>query len=276
MKTVREILKLSLMHVSDQRPRHEVEWLIAYALGVSRLDLYLRFDRPVEEAELAKIRSGISRLKKGEPLAYVRGLAPFFREEFVVSKDVLIPRPETEILVEEACSFLASRTTPGVLFDVGTGSGCIGLSVKKLFPEWNVILSDISPEALSIAKINAERLKVSVECLLGDLLSPFHSKAACVIANPPYLSECEWKQGDRTVREYEPKLALVGGTTGLEWYERFFAQVFQYLCEGSCILVEIGSTQGQAVTSLAQAHHFSKIQLIKDLAHHDRVVKAVL
>lgn len=273
MKTVGEVLKLSVSHVGEERPRHEIEWLIADVLGISRLDLYLQFDRPLEESELSLIRPQLARLKKGEPLAYVRGQAPFFKDEFFVSQDVLIPRPETELLVEKASLFLASKKTPGTLFDICTGSGCIGLSIKKQFPLWNIVLSDISEEALAIAKKNAQKLSLSVEFLLGDLLEPFHTKADCIVANPPYLSQEEWETGDSSVKQYEPKLALLGGKTGLEWYDRFFTCVKEYIHPDGCIFVEIGSTQGPAVIDLIRKHNFSEVTLFQDLSGHDRVIK---
>lgn len=275
MKTVRDILNLSIQHVANQRPRHEIEWLIAEALGITRLDLYLQFDRPMEEYELSKIRSGISRLKKGEPLAYVRGLAPFFKDEFIVSQDVLIPRPETEILVELASVYLSSKHSPGVLFDICTGSGCIGLSIKKLFPAWHIVLSDISEKAIAVTKQNAEKLHVSVDILLGDLLAPFHTKADCIVANPPYLSQKEWESVDSSVQQYEPQIALMAGFSGIEWYERFFAQVHHYINPGACVLVEIGSTQANEVSALAQQHHFAEVSVIQDLSRRDRIVRAI-
>lgn len=273
MKTVGEVLKLSVAHVGDARPRHEVELLIAQALGISRLDLYLQFDRPVDEAELATIRPELSRLRKSEPFAYLSGKAPFFYDEFIVSKDVLIPRPETETLVEEAKNVLSLKKEGGVLFDLCTGCGCVGLSLKKLFPDWHVVLSDISQEALLIAKQNAEALSLSVELLLGDLFAPFFSrKAHCIVANPPYLSIDEWEKADLSLKQYEPKIALVGGETGLEWYERFFSSAQEYMHSGSTILMEIGSTQASAVLALANRFGFTDSTIIKDLGGRDRVI----
>ena len=275
MRTVGEILKLSLCHVGESRPRHEVEWFIALTLGVSRLDLYLQFDRPLDEEELSKVRLGIARLKRGEPLAYVRNSAPFFKDEYLVSRDVLIPRPETEILVEEACRFLSSQKEPGILFDLCTGSGCVGLSIKKLFPEWHVVLSDISESAISIAKKNAEKFKLDVEFLLGDLFAPFSSKKAhCIVANPPYLSVEEWEHIDSSIRDFEPMVALVGGTTGLEWYERFFVSVREYVYPGAHLFLEMGSMQAKAILPLAE--RFSSTQVIKDFAHLDRIVNVTI
>jgi release factor glutamine methyltransferase len=278
VKTVGEVLKLSLSHVSQKggRPRHEVEWFVASVLGTSRLNMYLLFDRPLEESELSKIRSGISRLSRGEPLAYIQEKAPFYKDEFVVSKNSLIPRPETEILVDQVSSFLSSQKTPGVLFDICTGSGCIGLSLKKLFPEWHIVLSDISQEALFLAQKNAYLLQREVECVCGDLFKPLQGrKAHCIVANPPYLSQEEWESLDESVKSHEPKLALVSGKSGLEWYQRFFAEVRSFLHERGSFFLEIGSSQGDVVTALAKEAGYSQVAITKDLGLRDRVLSGV-
>ena len=273
MKTLGEILRLSVDHVHKKggRPRREVEEWIAHALGLKRLDLYLMFDRPLEVEELASIRQGIGRLAAGEPLAYILRLAPFYGQEFIVSPDVLIPRPETELLVSVAKDYLACQSTPGTLLDVCTGSGCIGLTLKALFPSWHVVLSDISEKALEVAKQNASRLQLDVEFLHGDLLKPFSGRIAqCVVCNPPYLSSSEWKDLDRSVAAFEPRVALEAGPSGIEKYRQLFSELGTVLASKGFLAVEIGATQGQAVFSLAQS--LGTPSLVKDLAGHDRVV----
>lgn len=276
MKTVGEVLKLSLEHVRQKggRPRHEVEWFLASVLGISRLNMYLLLDKPLDENELSTIRIGISRLSRGDPLAYIQESFSFYKDEFIVSPKVLIPRPETEILVDTTALFLKNQKSPGILFDICTGSGCVGLSLKKLFPDWHVILSDISIEALSVAKKNAHQLQKDVECVCGDLFAPLQGrKAHCIVANPPYLSSAEWEDLDFSVKNHEPKIALVAGKSGLEWYQRFFLEVFEFLHEGGgAFFVEIGSTQGESVAALALAAGFPNVVTTKDLAGRDRVV----
>ena len=156
---------------------------MASVLGLRRLDLYLAFDRPLEEGEVASIRKGISRLAAGEPLAYIAETAPFYEREFIVTPDVLIPRPETEVLITVVREFLASQATPGTIVDVGTGSGCIGLTLKELFPAWHVVLTDISEKALTVARRNAQHLGLDVEILQGDLCVP--SKDELLSASSP-------------------------------------------------------------------------------------------
>jgi release factor glutamine methyltransferase len=273
VKTVGEIVRLSVDHVLKKggRPRREVEEWIAYVLSMQRFDLYLQFDRPVEEQELVKIRSGIARLASGEPLAYIIGTAHLYGLEFEVSKDVLIPRPETETLVTVAKAFLASQREAGTIVDVCTGSGCIGLTLKTLFPQWHVVLTDISAAALHIARANAQRLHLDVEILQGDLLAPISGRTAeCVVANPPYLSNAEWMSLDSSVKAFEPGLALTAGPVGTEVYQRLFTALPEYCASKAFCAVEIGASQGQAVLALAKP--FVNPFLVQDLAGRDRVV----
>lgn len=272
MRTVGEIVRKSVEYVQKRqgRPRREVEEWIAHSLGLRRLDLYLLFDRPVEEEELATIRSGLARLGAGEPLAYILELAPFYGLDFSVSPDVLIPRPETETLIEVAKSFIASQKRPGTIFDVCTGSGCVGLTLKTLFPTWHVVLSDISERALRVAKNNAAHLGVDVEFLQGDLLEPFGGRRAeVIVANPPYLSSPEWAALDPSVQSFEPRTALEAGPEGLEMFSRLLKSVPSHLASNGLCAVEIGAGQGAAILSLMKpfVHPF----LVQDLAGRDRV-----
>ena len=273
MKTAAHIVRLSVDYVQKKRgrPRREVEEWIAHVLGLQRLDLYLQFDRPVEESELSAIRPGVSRLGAGEPLAYIIGKAPFYGLTFDVSPDVLIPRPETETLITVVQSFLASKTTPGTIVDLCTGCGCIGLTLKSLFPKWHVVLSDISEKALIIAKKNAAFLNLDVEILQGNLLGPFSGrKADVIVANPPYLSSSEWQSLDPSVAAFEPRIALEAGDSGTEIYQNLFASLPDHLSSKGLCAVEIGASQGSAVLSMAQ--QFCSPFLVQDLAGRDRVV----
>jgi release factor glutamine methyltransferase len=266
VKKLKEVVCLSVDYVNKKggRPRHEVEEWIACTLGMRRLDLYLQFDRPVHKEELDQIREGISRLAEGEPLAYILGKAPFYGFEFEISPDVLIPRLETELLVEKALQSQGST-----FVDVCTGSGCIGLTVKKLVPKSRVILIDICEKALEVAKKNAQKLSVDVEIMKGDLLAPFFpQKADCIVSNPPYLSSDEWREMDRC----EPRIALDAGKSGLEIYERLLPQMKEALVSGGLGLFEIGTGQRESVIELIKKHEFISIECIQDLAGHDRLV----
>ncbi len=265
MKTIGEIIKLSGEFLAErkiERPRRNAEDLIAHVLRLKKMDLYLQFDKPIIENELALIREGLKRCGKGEPLEYVLGEVEFFGCKIQVDRRVLIPRPETEILVE----MIAKKAQTGVLWDLCTGSGCIGISLKKARPELQVTLSDVSQEALNLASENAVLNGVDVTLLQGDLLNPFKGlKAGWVVCNPPYISEAEYSLLDPSVRDFEPKLALVGGLSGFEIYERLKKDLPAYLNPGATVFFEIGSGQGSRLKEI-----FPDGELLLDWSGHSR------
>jgi release factor glutamine methyltransferase len=275
--TLGDVIRRSIRFVQSRqgRPKIEVEHCIAHILGMRRLDLYLQFDRPLEVAEIQKIRQAVVRLSQSEPLAYVQEVAHFYGNSFEVSSDVLIPRPETEILVETAANYIRqSAAASGTIIDVCSGCGCIGLSLKVLFPKWHVVMCDISQDAVQIARRNAARCKVDVEVLQGDLLTPMVGrKADVIVANPPYLSAVEYETLDHSVKNFEPKLALVGGQSGLEIYQRLSKGIPTILRSGGLYAVEIGSAQGEQVSKLL--NFCSQVQCIRDFAGLDRVVAGI-
>lgn len=265
MRTIGEVLKLSSDFLSDrkiERPKRIAEELLSHVLQLQRMDLYLQFDKPVIETELNVLRGLLIRCGKGEPLEYVIGEVKFFGCRIKIDPRVLIPRPETEILTD----MISKRVKSGVLWDVCTGSGYVGISLKKAHPELQVSLSDISPEALSLAAVNAQLNNVDVTLVQGDLLEPFKGqKADYVVCNPPYISEGEYDNLDPSVRDFEPKLALVGGQTGTEFYARLARELPKYLNPRAQVFFEIGSGQGEAVKKL-----FPQGELHCDWAGHPR------
>jgi release factor glutamine methyltransferase len=273
MKTVGEILSASAAFLENKkidRPKRLAEEILAHALGLKRIDLYLQFDRPVEETELARMRPWIKRLTVGEPLEYILGEIEFFGCRIKVDRRVLIPRPETEILVD----LIAKRIQcPASLWDVCAGSGCIGLSLKKKFPEIAVSLSDLSSDALALAAENAALNQAAVEILQGDLLEPFAGrKTDLVVVNPPYISESEYFSLDPSVREFEPKMALIGGERGTEFYERLQRDLPRFLNPGARVFLEIGSTQGDAVQRIFSSPIWEKLELLADWSGKDRFI----
>jgi release factor glutamine methyltransferase len=265
MKPIAEVLKLSSEFLAERkidRPRRLAEDLIAHVLKLKRMDLYLQFDKPVVEAELVVIREFLRRCGKGEPFEYIAGEVEFFGCQIKVDKSVLIPRPETEILVE----MISKRVRGGSLWDLCTGSGCIGIGLKKACPELSVTLSDLSEDAVALASENGKLNGVDVEVLQGDLLTPFQGrKADFVVCNPPYISQEEYGQLDLSVRNFEPKLALVGGERGIEFYERLARELPAYLNPGAQVFFEIGAGQGEALKKL-----FPGGELHRDWAGHPR------
>jgi release factor glutamine methyltransferase len=275
VKFLGEVLGLSVAYLKEKRvpsPRLAAETLLAHVLGKKRVDLYMQFECPLEEEELGLFRLLLKRAAALEPIEYITAETEFYGCLLKVSNKVLIPRPETEILVDKASEILEKDDLEGkVLFDVCTGSGCIGLSLKKKFPKLSAVLSDVSPEALEIAKENGNKNNLDVSFLEGDFLNPFDGKKAdYVFCNPPYVTEGEYEGLDPSVKGYEPKLALVGGESGLVFYERLERELPSYLNPGAKVFLEIGFTQGESLKKVFSAPLWKNKQLIADFAGHDR------
>jgi len=275
MKTVSEVLQLSANYLQERqvaRPRREAEDLLCFILKLSRLELYLQHERPMDESELSLYRDFLKRKVKGEPYEYIAGEIPFFHCRFRLSPDVLIPRPETEILLEKAVLEIQKKDySDKVAWDLCCGSGCLGVSLKKALPALEVSLSDLSEKAIEIAKANASMNDATVCFYQGDLLSPFRQgKADFVLCNPPYISNQEFDSLDLSVRLYEPKIALASGPSGLEFYIRLADELPVYLNRGAKVFLEIGAGQGAAVGAIFGAKCWKTKCLEKDWAGHDR------
>lgn len=274
MKTVLEILKLTTDYLKEKgvgNARREAEDLISDALGLTRMQLYTDFERPLTNQELVLCRERLQRRIKGEPLQYIHGEVEFFGCRIKVTPAVLIPRQETEILVDKIAKELSQVELDGkVLWDLCCGSGCIGIALKKKFPQLEVCLSDISQDALNVASENAKLNEVSVTLLHGDLFQPFVGKKThYIVCNPPYIAESEFQALDREVREHEPRQALISGKSGLEFYERLASEISGYLLPSGKAWFEIGTGQGEAVRQLFGEQH---CRVEKDWSNHDRFV----
>jgi release factor glutamine methyltransferase len=266
MKTISEVLPLAATFLKNDRKT--AEEILASVLGIKRIELYMQFDRPLVEAELEKMRAALKRSAQGEPVEYIFGECEFYGCRLEVTPDVLIPRPETEVMVDLIAKRIKGKKN---LWDLCTGSGCIGLALKRACPELSVTLSDLSPKALALAKKNAEKNHLQVEFLFGDLLQPFAGKKAdAVVCNPPYISKKEYESLDVSVRSFEPSMALVGGETGFEFYERLAAELPRYLCEGGALFLEIGFQQGNGVKEIFKKSPWREGEILKDWAGHDR------
>lgn len=275
MKTILDVLNLSTQFLDQKgfpNARRQAQDLLSRALNLKPMDLYLYFDRPLVDAELEKCREWLARRAKHEPAAYIEGCVEFFGCVFTVSADVLIPRPETEILADKIAGRLSGLDLQGkVLLDMCTGSGCLGISLKKRFPSLRVVLSDVSEEALRVAAHNAQLNGVDVELLQGDLFAPFSGRQAdFVVCNPPYISDGEYELLDADVRQFEPKGALVAGKTGMEFYERLSGELPRYLKPSAKVWLEIGGTQGSKVECLFDAPIWKTRKQEKDWAGWDR------
>jgi len=275
LKTIAEVLTLSAAFLTDhqiERPRRCAEDLLASILKVKRIDLYLQFDRPLVESEMVLMRQYLKRVIAKEPIAYIMGEVEFLGCRIEVTHDVLIPRNETEILADLVIKKLkVLEPAKRVLWDLCTGSGCIGLGIKRACSSISVVLSDICPRAIELAKSNSVKNCLQVECRVGDLLQPFlNEKADFVICNPPYVSKKEFDLLERSVRDFEPSLALLAGDQGTDFYERLSIELPRFLNPGAQVFLEIGHTQGGAVQEIFRKAPWMGSQILKDWAGHDR------
>lgn len=268
MKSAGDVLKAATAHLESagiHRARRLAEGMLCHVLGMKRMDLYLDLQKPLTEEELEACRRYLKRLAQHEPPEYIEGVVNFHELELEVSPAVLIPRQETELLVE---LILQKRgEEPLDLWDICSGSGCIGLSLKKARPKWNVSLSDISPDALSMARKNALKNGLAVEYFEGDLFAPFEGRQAdLIVCNPPYVSEEEYESLEPSVKNFEPYLALVGKERGLDFYKRIGSALKTFLKPGGHLFLEIGSSQGESIKEIFAAKGFAKTALLHDLA----------
>jgi len=275
MKTLLDVLQRStdyLKRFGIDSPRRQAENVISDALGIKRLQLYLEFDRPLIESELELCRERIVRCGKKEPVQYIQGEVEFFDCRFKVTPAVLIPRQETEILVDKIAAILSKQDlVDKVLWDICCGSGCIGISLKKRFPELCVVLSDFSEDALKIAEENATLNTVKVVFKHGDLLQPFAGERAhFIVCNPPYVTEAEYSELEDEVRLYEPKLALVGGESGLDFYERLARDLPGHLEPASHVWLEIGCKQGDEIRNIFSGTPWKTAHVEQDWSTMDR------
>jgi release factor glutamine methyltransferase len=251
----------------------EAEVLLMHALGIDRAKLYACLDEPLSSEESAAFARLVARRKAHEPLAYITGHREFFGLEFEVTRDVLIPRPETETLVEVAIAFVGERAV--AVADIGVGSGIIAVSLAKALPKATFVGTDVSKAALEVARRNAERHGVAdrIDFREGELLAPIEGRLDVIVSNPPYVKTAELGTAQPEIREHEPRVALDGGSDGLDVIRRLLAEAPVRLAEGGPLFCEIGASQGEAVRALATAAFpAARIEIMKDLGGRDRVL----
>ncbi len=253
-------------------PRLDAEILLTHTLGITRAQLHAHPQGQLSSAELANYRRLIERHARREPVAYIVGHQEFYGLDLFVDSRVLIPRPETELLVEKA---IAISQRPSVAADVGTGSGAIAISLAVHLPRSLIYATDASSEALEVAACNCRRYCVEdrVHLLQGHLLEPLPEPVDLVVANLPYVSQAEWAQLPPEISHCEPREALDSGPDGLDLIRGLLAQAQGYLKPQGIVLLEIGATQGEAVVSLAKRHFpTARVEIMQDYAGLDRVV----
>lgn len=252
-------------------PRLDAELLLAHVLTLDRVGLYLNYDRPLVAEELDIIRPLVKRRGQREPLQYLLGSTEFWSLEFIVTPDVLIPRGDTEILVEEA---LGKAGAEGQLLDVGTGSGAIVISLASELPNWQMTGLDISAPALTIAQKNLEKHQVTdqIKLLQGDLAELPAQQYDLIVSNPPYIAQEEWDELMPEVRCFEPQLALLAENDGLDCYQQLADQAISRLKSAGWLLVEIGYQQIEAVSKIFVAAGLVNLFVREDYSGQPRVV----
>lgn len=245
-----------------------VMYLLEYTLHINRMEYLMNKQREVTKEEEETFFSAISIRKNRVPLQHITGEQEFMGFSFLVNEHVLIPRQDTEILVEEAAKLAKGRR----ILDMCTGSGCIILSMEQLCEPQYVMGVDISTDALAVAKENGRRLNSKVKWLQSDLFDKVSGKFDVIVSNPPYIERDEIPKLMEEVRCHEPEMALDGGEDGLDFYRRIIIESSEHLELGGYLCFEIGYNQGEAVYSLMEKAGFQKCQVVKDLAGLDRVI----
>lgn len=256
---------------ASSSPDLDARLLLEHVLQVNHSFLAAHGDDGLSPEEENSYRSLISRAERREPIPYIMGTAEFYGYSFIVNPSVLIPRPETEALVELATAWARMHKTCRIV-DTGTGSGCIAISLALNLPKSEIWATDLSLDALSTARKNAQNLAPSrINFIQGDLLSPIEPGVDLIVANLPYVADDEWTVVDDAVKWYEPKIALAGGPDGLDLIRKLLQQATVRLSPGGAIFLEIGWKQGPIAEEIAQGYFPSAIITLKsDFAGHDR------
>ncbi len=261
-------------------PRLSAELLLSYVLGLKRIELYTQFDKVVSKEQLGRLRELVERASRDEPIAYIVGKTEFYSLELEVAPECMIPRPETELLVERAVEFLRIRSGKQLVCDLCTGSGCVAVAIAKNYAGAEITATDISDAALRVAARNVEKhgLNDRVKLLCGDLFEPIVPELDAggfdlIVCNPPYVSSEEFERLGKNVRDYEPKSALFGGDDGLDICRRVIEKADGFLKADAALMLEVGYSQGPAVRQLlAEKGCFGQIAIEKDFQGNDRIL----
>ncbi len=252
----------------------EVEWFLCHILNYQRIDLYVQFEQPLMKDELAQFKEMVRRRIEGEPFQHILGKADFYGRDFIVNKHVLIPRPETEMIIE----LLKKRDAVESILEIGTGSGCIATTISLENLSTSIIATDISKEALSIAKENSQKFKIeNIDFKIHDFLNTdINSTFDVVVSNPPYIGFDEMSGLQKEVQDYDPKIALTDNDDGLSFYRRFAELGTSLLNENGYMLLEFGGAhQVVAISEIFESQQFN-VKFHKDLQGDPRIVEVNL
>lgn len=278
LKEVRENIQKRLKKVEIEDFEYETWMLLEWKLHIDRAEYFMNPEKMVSSQDWKQLELVLKERERRVPLQYLMGSCEFMGYPFAVDERVLIPRQDTECLVELAIENIrkipadtGGRQAVCKVLDLCTGSGCIGISVKLLCPEVEVTLADISPGALEVAKQNAKKLGADVEIIQGDLFESIQGAYDCILSNPPYIPSAVIEGLMPEVKEYEPRLALDGTEDGLFFYRKIAKEAIGYLRPGGFLLFEIGQEQGEALLSIMKEQGFAETEIKKDLAGLDRI-----
>lgn len=273
--TIRELLDRLITQFENNKissPKQNAETIISHILKMKRLDIYLHLKNEMSETELNSILLITERRKKCEPLQYILGETEFYGYKFKVNKSVLIPRPETELLVEK---IIKEENNVNSILEIGTGSGAIVIALKKHFQNSIVLASDVSKDALKTAAENAVLNSVQLEFVKSDIFENIAGRFDLIISNPPYISPDEYEQLPIEIRDHEPKSALQAENNGLYYYEKILQNAKEHLTKSGKIYFEIGYDQAEKIADIAKENGFSKIKVFKDLNGFDRIMRII-
>lgn len=278
--TIKRILDWTIQHFTSNQipePRLGAELLLADVLNCKRIELYLQFERILTADERGRYRQHVMRRLQREPVQLILSTSEFMAHPFKVSPAVLIPRQDTETLVECALLHLRRQSKPGLrILDIGTGSGCIAVTLAKEFPGADVWAIDISKEAVEVAEHNARQLETQVHFLIGDIFdrpAELRRQYDLVVCNPPYISDRDWPDLEPEVRSYEPEIALRGGADGLDFYRKLTPLLPELTGHEGCTFLEIGYDQAAEVCKLLHGQNY-QTKIYKDYRQKERVVAA--
>lgn len=258
----------------EEIDRYDIDLLITKRQSISTTELLLRNHKIMKLADWNQFKTDVEKLITGYPVQYIVNKADFYGNEFYVNEDVLIPRNETEELIDAILDDFPINGEPLRVLDIGTGSGAIAVTLKKYRPNWQLVASDISSAALRVAKNNADNNRADVNFVLSDLFNNIDGKFDLIVSNPPYISSHEKNVMDKKVLEYEPALALFAANNGLKIYQSIADQVNEYLNNRASLYLEIGYKQGPAVQQLFQDNFpDSKVEIKQDITGNDRMIR---
>lgn len=266
IKAVIDEGSLYLKEISDS-PKLDAQLLLCNVLNIDRVSLFLSYEKEIDELMKARFDALLERRRLQEPLNYIIGKREFYSNDFLVNHDVLIPRPETELIIDVAKKYIDKDVKN--IIDIGTGSGVIAITLKLIFPNINITASDISEDALKIAKRNAEIHKVKLDFVISDALQNIQNNFQMIVTNPPYVKSL-FIEDDLSLA-YEPRRALDGGKSGLEVIKKILKEAKEKIDTGGLIIMEHGFDQDEDVKSIAKKYNFDCLCNIKDINDHPRV-----